>query len=101
MTDSTTPRTRMTHGYRRRIGVSGSPIPPGIGFALLPPPGSVPCAPAHTRPRNQSSDYGRLRPNRSCAATHSSATIAEPSDSSPQSTVAATISANFRTLPLP
>ena len=43
----------------------------------------------------------RLRPNRSCASTHSSATTAEPSESSPQSTVAATISANLRTLPFP
>src|SRR5919204_3552725 len=39
--------------------------------------------------------YGRLRPSRSWAATHSSATIAEPSDSSPQRRVAATISANL------
>jgi hypothetical protein len=45
--------------------------------------------------------HGRLRPNRSWASTHSSATTAEPSDSSPQSTVAATISANLRTFPLP
>ena len=44
--------------------------------------------------------YGRLRPCRSWALTHSSATIAEPSESSPQSTVAAMISANLRTLPV-
>ena len=44
---------------------------------------------------------GRLRPNRSCASTHSSATMAEPSESSPHSTVAATISVNLRTLSLP
>ena len=51
--------------------------------------------------RELSPAQGRLRPNRSCAATHSSATIAEPSDSSPQNTVAAMISANFSTLPFP
>jgi thioester reductase-like protein len=39
--------------------------------------------------------YGRLRPSRSWAETHSSATTAEPSESSPASTVAATISANL------
>ena len=39
--------------------------------------------------------YGRLRPSRSWASTHSSATTAEPSESSPASTVAATISANL------
>lgn len=47
------------------------------------------------------SSYGRLRPSRSCASTHSSATIAEPSEISPHRTVAATISANLRTLPPP
>ena len=45
--------------------------------------------------------YGRLRPSRSWASTHSSATIAEPSEISPHKTVAATTSANLRTLPLP
>ena len=43
----------------------------------------------------------RLRPYRSCASTHSSAATAEPSDSSPHSTVAAMISASLRTPPLP
>ena len=33
--------------------------------------------------------------------THSSATIADPSESSPHSTVAATISASLGTLPVP
>ena len=45
--------------------------------------------------------YGRLRPRRSCAATHSSATTADPSEISPHNTVAATISANLRTWPGP
>ena len=44
---------------------------------------------------------GAVAPQRSWALTHSSATIAEPSDSSPHSTVAATISASLRTLPVP
>ena len=35
------------------------PVLPSTGCALLPPPGSVPCAPAHARPWNQSS---RARP---------------------------------------
>ncbi len=61
MIDSTAPRARMTHGYLRRFGVIGGrdrsgPGPPGplrtadtpgINFALLPPPGLVPCVPAH------------------------------------------------------
>jgi len=45
--------------------------------------------------------YGRLRPSRSCAATHSPATTAEPSEISPHKIVAAMISASLRTLPLP
>jgi hypothetical protein len=44
---------------------------------------------------------GRFLPSASWLATHSSATIAAPSESSPHSTVAATISANFRTLSCP
>ena len=39
MTDPTTPRTRMTHGYLRRIGVIGlRRYLSGIGVALLPRP---------------------------------------------------------------
>src|SRR5690349_10790122 len=41
---------------------------------------------------------GRLRPSRSCAVTHSSATTAAPSETSPHRTVAATISASLFTL---
>jgi hypothetical protein len=44
---------------------------------------------------------GRLRPNRSGALTHSSETMAEPSDISPRRTVAATTSASLRTLHAP
>ena len=44
---------------------------------------------------------GGFRPSDSWLDTHWSATIAEPSDSSPHSTVAATISASLRTLPGP
>jgi hypothetical protein len=51
--------------------------------------------------RPQTTSYGRLRPSRSCAATHSPATTAEPSEISPHKTVAAMISASLRTLPLP
>src|SRR6185437_4574968 len=40
---------------------------------------------------------GRLRPSRSCAVTHSSATTAAPSETSPHRTVAATISASLFT----
>jgi uncharacterized membrane protein YeaQ/YmgE (transglycosylase-associated protein family) len=57
--------------------------------------------PSPNRRRAPAQRYGRLRPSRSCDFTHSSATIAEPSESSPHSTVAATISASLRTLPAP
>ena len=52
-------------------------------------------------PTAAGSGYGRLRPSFSCAATHSSQTTAAPSEISPHSTVAATISASFRTFPAP
>jgi len=48
-----------------------------------------------------SGSYGRLRPSRSWAATQSSVTTAQPRETSPHSTVAATISASLRTLPVP
>jgi len=46
-------------------------------------------------------DYGRFRPSRSWAATHSSVITAAPSETSPHNTVAATISASLRTWPAP
>ena len=46
-------------------------------------------------------DYGRFRPRRSCAVTHSSVITAAPRETSPHSTVAATISASLHTLPGP
>ncbi len=43
----------MTHGYLRRIGVIGLADTSGYRRRPAPPPGLVPCAPAHTRPWDQ------------------------------------------------
>ena len=82
-------------GDRVTVPGAGQPDRRAVG----PAPAALGAAAA--RAAALAGQLGRLRPRRSWALTHSSATIAEPSDSSPHSTVAATISANLRTLPLP
>ena len=67
---------------------------------VLVPPQAHPVRPPRSAAR-YSRSYGRLRPSRSWAATQSSVTTAQPRETSPHSTVAATISASLRTLPVP
>jgi hypothetical protein len=50
----------MTRGLLRWIGVIGLAHATSMGFALLPPPTSLPRAPTGTRIRNQSSSVPRL-----------------------------------------
>src|SRR5687767_9282389 len=59
MAESGSPRTRMTHGYRRWSAVIGTRLCHQQRLRPLPTPSSVPCAPGHTRTRIRPSGDNR------------------------------------------